>query len=108
MSATDVTCLNAGDGSGVLPIVELTVTTFVRLNRLKPSSITSTRCACGSEKARDTRTSKVAVPHARVRSPKHGSRPELRPTPSGRSLTVVSLLLSAPVTMLNGAADAYA
>ena len=45
-----------------------------------------------------------AVPHGCVRSSKHGIRPLLRPTPAGRSLTVVSLLLSAPVTMLNGSA----
>src|SRR3954465_12632426 len=106
MSPTAVTCENAGDGVLPLPIVLFTLTTFARLNRLNPSSISSSLVP-PSATDRATRMPNGAVPPDRGRSSKHGSRPELRPTPAGRSFTVVSLLLSAPVTTLKGAADAY-
>src|SRR4051794_27211290 len=102
MSPTAVTCWNVGDGAAVLPIVLLTLTTLARLNRLNPSSISSRRLFGENDTARESRMSNVAVPHVRVRSAKHGMRALFRPTPAGRSFTVVSLLLSAPVTTLNG------
>src|SRR5262245_34615109 len=107
MSPTAVTCLNVGDGIGVLPIVLLTFTTFARLKRLKPSIINSSRCADPNVTALEIRRSNVEVPHVWLRLSKQGKRPEFRPTPAGRSLMVVSLLLSAPVTMLNGGDVAY-
>src|SRR4051794_7587399 len=106
MSPTAVTCVNAGDGVLPLPIVLFTLTTLARLNRLNPSSISSSLVP-PSAIDRATRMSNVAVAHDRVRSSKHGSRPELRPTPAGRSFTVVSLLLSARVTTLSGGGEEY-
>src|SRR5262249_21023158 len=106
MSPTAVTCLNVDDGTGVLPIVLLTFTTLARLKMLNPSIISSSLREAPNVSVLDSRRSVVVVPHVRVRSSKHGIRPAFRPTPAGRSLTVVSLLLSAPVTMLNGREDA--
>jgi hypothetical protein len=65
---------------------------------LNASIMASSRPRPAIAKPRDTRTSTEDVA---------GTRPVLRPTPAGRSLVVVSLLLSLPVTMLNGAPDAY-
>src|SRR5689334_24259554 len=107
MSPTAVTCRNVGAGVAALPIVLFTLTTFARLNRLNASSISST-APPPTVIARDTRTSNDAVPHVSATFEKHGMRALLRPTPAGLSLTVVSLLLSAPVTTLNGNGDAYA
>ena len=94
--------------SAPLPIVLLTLTTFARLNRLNAfeDQIDAVRGRERNARARSACRS-VAVPHDRVRSSKHGIRAELRPTPAGRSFTVVSLLLSAPVTTLNGSAVPY-
>src|SRR3954465_9706509 len=106
MSPTAVTCLKVGKGTAPLPIVLFTLTTFARLKRLKPSIISSRRRLEPNAIVRDTRRSSADVPQTAGRSSKHGKRSELRPTPAGRSLKVVSLLLSAPVTTLNGSADA--
>src|SRR5579872_6249666 len=107
MSPTAVTCSKVGDATGVLPIVLFTLTTLTWLKRLKPSSIRSSRRAPPKRNARDSRMSNDEVPQICERSEKHGILALLRPTPAGRSFTVVSLLLSAPVTIVKGAADAY-
>src|SRR5690606_32449568 len=87
------------DGSGVVPGPNTLfgVRRFVRLSTLKPSAIASSVTRPRSGARHESRRSSVLLPHARAL---------LRPTPSGRSFTFVSLLRSVPVTGVNGGADA--
>ena len=106
MSPIAVTCLNVGDAVVPVPYVLLTDTTLTRLNRLNASTMASIRWPRNAM-GRDTRRSKDEVPQFSAAFAKHDNRCEFRPTPSGRSFTVVSLFRSLPVTTLKGAALAY-
>src|SRR3989442_14395613 len=102
MSPMAVTWRNAGDGVGAVPIVLFTLTVFTWLNKLNASNITSSRWRPPKRIGRESRRSNDDVPQSSATFEKHENRAELRPTPSGRSFTVVWLFRSPPVTMFNG------